>query len=321
MEGSQLNNIIKSSKNILLISHINPDGDTLGSICAMYGVIKDNFHKECEMLCVSKIPKIYEYLPNVSKIKKLEDFDTSREFDLVINVDIAAIDRAGDAKILFDKAKFRVNLDHHKTNRGYADLNIINPDASSTGELLCELFQELGLKISLGTATCLYTAILTDTGSFKYDNTTAAALKAAAQMVSIGVHPADIYKKVYESSSKNHVLLQAYCISKAEFSSDDKIVYTTVYKKDIEKFNAPEDCTEGLCEKLRAIVTTEAAFIVKEINPSLHKISMRSKNIDVAAICEVFGGGGHTLAAGCVIKGSMKDAVKKILDEISKRKI
>ena len=124
MEGSQLNNIIKSSKNILLISHINPDGDTLGSICAMYGVIKDNFHKECEMLCVSKIPKIYEYLPNVSKIKKLEDFDTSREFDLVINVDIAAIDRAGEAKILFDKAKFRVNLDHHKTNRGYADLNI-----------------------------------------------------------------------------------------------------------------------------------------------------------------------------------------------------
>ncbi len=287
----------------------------------MYGVIKDNFHKECEMLCVSKIPKIYEYLPNVSKIKKLEDFDTSREFDLVINVDIAAIDRAGEAKILFDKAKFRVNLDHHKTNRGYADLNIINPDASSTGELLCELFQELGLKISLGTATCLYTAILTDTGSFKYDNTTASALKAASQMVSIGVRPSEIYKKVYESSSKNHVLFQAYCISKAEFSSDDKIVYTTVYKKDIEKFNAPEDCTEGLCEKLRAIVTTEAAFIVKEINPSLHKISMRSKNIDVAAICEVFGGGGHTLAAGCVIKGSMKDAVKKILDEISKRKI
>lgn len=321
MEGLRLNNIIKSSKNILLISHINPDGDTLGSICAMYGVIKDNFHKECEMLCVSKIPKIYEYLPNVSKIKKLEDFDTSREFDLVINVDIAAIDRAGDAKILFDKAKFRVNLDHHKTNRGYADLNIINPDASSTGELLCELFQELGWKISLDTAKCLYTAILTDTGSFKYDNTTASALKAASQMVSIGVRPSEIYKKVYESSSKNHVLFQAHCISKAEFLSEDKIVYTTVYKKDIEKFNAPEDCTEGLCEKLRAIVTTEAAFIVKEINPSLHKISMRSKNIDVAEICEVFGGGGHTLAAGCVIKGSMKDAVKKILDEIRKREI
>lgn len=173
----------------------------------------------------------------------------------------------------------------------------------------------------LDTATCLYTAILTDTGSFKYDNTSASALKAASQMVSIGVRPSEVYKKVYESSSKNHVLFQAHCISKAEFLSEDKIVYTTVYKKDIEKFNAPEDCTEGLCEKLRAIVTTEAAFIVKEINPSLHKISMRSKNIDVAEICEVFGGGGHTLAAGCVIKGSMKDAVKKILDEIRKREI
>ena len=321
MECSQLHNIIKSSKNILLISHINPDGDTLGSICAMFTAIKDNFHKECEMLCVSKIPKIYEYLPNISKIKKLEDFDISREFDLVINLDVAAIDRVGDAKILFDKAKFKVNLDHHKTNRGYADLNIINADASSTGELLCEILQTLEWKISLETATCLYTAILTDTGSFKYDNTSASALKAAAQMVAIGVRPSDIYKKIYESSSKNHVLFQAHCISKSEFLENDKIVYTTVYKKDIEKFNAPEDCTEGLCENLRAIVTTEVAFIVKEINPSMHKVSMRSKTLDVAEICEVFGGGGHTLAAGCVVKAGMKETVKKILNEIRKREI
>lgn len=321
MECIQLNDIIKSSKNILLISHINPDGDTLGSVCAMYQVIRENFHKECEMLSVSKVPKIYEFLPNVSKIKMLEEIDLSREFDLVINIDVAAIDRIGDAKILFDRAKFRVNLDHHKTNRGYADLNIINPLASSTGELLEDVFNKLGWKISFETAVCLYTAILTDTGSFRFDNTTADSLKAAASMVKIGVHPADIYKKVYESSSKNHVLFQAYCVSKAEFCENDKVVYTTVYKKDIEKFNAPEDCTEGLTEKLRAIVTTEVAFVVRQISSSMSKVSMRSKNVDVAEICGVFGGGGHKLAAGCVIKGTVEDSIKKILDEIRKREI
>ncbi len=321
MECVQLNDIIKSSKNILIISHLNPDGDTLGSICAMSEVIRENFHKECELLCVSKVPKTYEFLPNVSKIKTLEDVDVSREYDLVINVDVAAIDRIGEAKVLFDKAKFTVNLDHHKTNRGYADLNIINPEASSTGELLAGIFKKIGWKVSYETAVCLYTAILTDTGSFRFDNTTSDSLKAAADMVKAGVKPAEIYKKVYESSSKNHVLFQAYCVSKAEFCENDKIVYTTVYKKDIEKFNAPEDCTEGLTEKLRAIVTTEVAFVVRQINSSTSKVSMRSKNVDVAEICGVFGGGGHRLAAGCMIKGTVEESIKKILEELRKREI
>ncbi len=321
MECSQLNDIIKSSKNILIISHINPDGDTLGSICAMSEVIRTNFHKECELLCVSKIPKTYEFLPNVSKIKSMEEIDKSREFDLVINVDVAAIDRAGDAKILFDKGKFTVNLDHHKTNNGYADLNIIKPEASSAGEVLCEIFKTLNWKITPETALCLYTAILTDTGCFRFDNTSADALRAASEMVEFGAKPSEIYKKVYESSSKNHVLFQAYCVSKAEFLEKDKVAYTTVYKKDIEKFNAPEDCTEGLTEKLRGISTTEIAFVVREIGASMSKVSMRSKKADVAEICAVFGGGGHTLAAGCVVKGTVKDTVQKILGEIRKREI
>lgn len=321
MECLQLNDIIKSSKNILIISHINPDGDTLGSLCAMYEIIKNNFHKECELLCVSKIPKTYEFLPNVSKIKTLEKIDTSREYDLVINVDVAAIDRIGEAKILFDRGKYTVNIDHHKTNKSYADLNIIKPQASSTGELLSEIFKKINWKISPETAICLYTAILTDTGSFRFDNTSADALKAASEMVAAGANPSDIYKKVYETSSKNHVLFQAYCVSKADFVDDDKIAYTTVYKKDIEKFNAPEDCTEGLTEKLRSIVTTRVAFVVREINTGTSKVSMRSKSVDVAEICGVFGGGGHKFAAGCVIKGTVKDTVKKILGEIRKREI
>lgn len=321
MECLQLNDIIKSSKNILIISHLNPDGDTLGSLCAMSEMIKNNFHKECELLCVSKIPKTYDFLPSVSKIKTLDKIDTSREYDLVINVDVAAIDRIGEAKILFDRGKFTVNIDHHKTNKSYADLNIIKPQASSTGELLCEIFNKLNWKISPETAICLYTAILTDTGSFRFDNTSADALKAASDMVAAGANPSDIYKKVYETSSKNHVLFQAYCVSKADFVDDDKIAYTTVYKKDIEKFNAPEDCTEGLTEKLRSIVTTRVAFVVREINTGTSKVSMRSKSADVAEICGVFGGGGHQFAAGCVIKGTVKDTVKKILGEIRKREI
>ncbi len=283
------------------------------------GAIKENFKKKCDTLLVSNLPKIYEFLPEVKDSKTIDTIDKSREYDLVINVDVAAIDRIADGQILFDKAKYTVNIDHHKTNNAYADLNIINPDASSTGEILYGIMKQLGWEISYETAVCLYTAILTDTGSFRFNNTTVKALEAASELVKIGVKPPEIYKYCYESNPKSLVLLQAYCVEKAVFSEDNKIVYTTVYKKDIEKFCAGEDCTEGLTEKLRAIATTEVAFVVKQSGHNISKVSMRSNGIDVAAVCAVFGGGGHALAAGCVVKASVEETVRKILDEVNKK--
>ncbi len=319
MDCSQLNDIIKSSKNILIISHLNPDGDTLGSMCGMYSAIKDNFKKHADMLILSKVPPIYEFLPYIKEAKPLDEYDKSREYDLVIDVDIAAYDRMCDAAVLFDKAKFTVNIDHHKTNNSYAKLNFVLPEASSTGEVLYELMKDMGWKISTETAISLYTAILTDTGSFRFDNTGVKAFQYASELVALGVKPSEIFKNCYESNSKELVQFQAYCISKAVFEDDDRIAYTVIYKKDIEKFNAGEDCTEGLAEKLRAIVTTDIAFIVKQIGANLSKISMRSKVLDVAEICAVFGGGGHKQAAGCVIKAAPAAAVRKVLVEIRKQ--
>lgn len=321
MDYSKLNNIIKSSKNILIISHVNPDGDTLGSMCGLYCAILDNFKKKCDMVAISKIPDVYSYLPHLSEVKNVDDLDKSREYDLVINVDVAALDRACDAKILFEKAKFTVNIDHHKTNNAYGNLNFINPDASSTGEVLFGCFEKMSWKVNLDCAICLYTAILTDTGSFRFDNTKPSTFEVASKLVEIGVQPSDIYKKVYESDSKTLVMFQSHCISKAKFLEDDKIAYALVYKKDMEKFSASDDCMEGLTEKLRAIVTTRIAFVAKEMKSGGTKISMRSKFADVAEICSVFGGGGHKFAAGCTIKAPVEDAAKKVLEEIKKREI
>lgn len=321
MDYSKLNDIIKSSKNILIISHINPDGDTLGSMCGLYSAILDNYRKKCDMMSISKIPDVYSYLPYLNEVKNIDEYDKSREYDLVINVDVASLDRIMDAKILFDKAKFNVNIDHHKTNNAYGNLNFINPNASSTGEVLFGCFNQMRWNINLDTAICLYTAILTDTGSFRFDNTKPSTFEAAAKLVEIGVQPSDIYKKVYESDSKTLVMFQAHCISKAKFLEDDKIAYTIVYKKDMEKFSAGDDCMEGLTEKLRAIVTTRIAFVAKEMKNGGTKVSMRSKFADVAEICEVFGGGGHKFAAGCTIKAPVEEAARKILEEIKKREI
>lgn len=318
----QLDFNIKDSKNILLISHINPDGDTLGAMCGMYSLIKDNYKKHCDMAAVSDIPVTYSFLPYINFVKKISELDLSRVYDLVITLDVAALDRCADAQILFTKAKASINIDHHETNSGYADINIIEPEAAAASEVLYGIARDLNLKITADTAICLYTGILTDTGGFKFSNTTQRTMDYAGKLIAKGANPADIYQKCYESCSKNMVLFQSHCLRKAQFTNDDKIAYTIVYKKDLEKFNNKgEDFTDGLTEKLRAIVTTEIAFVVKELNSTTSKVSMRSRTKDIAQICSAFGGGGHKLAAGAVIKGTPAQAVKLILKEIKNKNL
>ena len=309
-----LDNIIKQSKKILLLSHVNPDGDTLGSMCAMYSMIYKRFKIKPDMSIVSNVPLNYKFLPNVDLAQRY--FDSSLVYDLVITLDVAAIDRVRDSKIFFDKAKATVNFDHHKTNPKFGQYNIINPDASSCGEVLFDYFKENGWEFAEDAAKCLYVAIMTDTGNFRFENTSSKALRAAAELVDLGANPTYLYKQCYETKTKNLVMFQNYCVNKAEFINDNKIVYTTVYKKDLEKFSAGDDYTDGIAETLRAIDTTEVSFVVKEVDHKITKVSMRSKHIDVAKICETFGGGGHTFAAGCTVKASVGDTIKLLLKEI-----
>lgn len=321
MTIEQLDISIKNSKNILIVSHINPDGDTLGSMCGLYSLIKDNYKKKCEMVAVSNIPESYSFLPNIQEVKLIDKMDFSREYDLVINVDVASLDRCSDAQVLFNKAKNTINIDHHETNNGYGKLNYIEPYAAATAEVLVGIAKSLNWVITLNSAICLYTGILTDTGCFKFSNTTSRTMEYAGEMLNQGVKPSEIYQKCYESSSKDMVLFQSYCVNKAKFLCDNKIAYTIVYKKDLEKFNydGSEDYTDGLTEKLRAIRTTEIAFVIKELNVSTSKLSMRSKEKDIAQVCSAFGGGGHKLAAGSVIKASAEHAVKLVLDELKNK--
>jgi len=323
MVTQQLDISIKDSKNILLVSHINPDGDTLGSMCGLYSLIKDNYKKHCDMVAVSDIPATFSFLPYINLVKNIGEMDLSREYDLVINLDVAAPDRCAEAIKLFQKAKMTVNIDHHETNSSYGKINIVHPYAAATAEVLCEIIESLNWQVSADTAIPLYAGIMTDTGCFKFSNTTQKTMEYSGKLISKGANSSEIYQKCYETSSKEMVLFQSFCINKAQFVNNDKIAYTVVYKKDLEKFNngKGEDFTDGLTEKLRAIVTTEIAFVVKELNSTTSKVSMRSRTKDIAQICAVFGGGGHKLAAGALIKGTPNQVVKQILREIKNKNL
>lgn len=313
---NEFNEAVKSSKNILIISHVNPDGDTLGSMCALYNSILKQYKKKAEMLILSKLPRNYEFIPNVIEAKTIDKIDKSRQYDLVICVDVAALDRIIDAQIIFERAKYTINIDHHKTNNEYGKLAIVEPKASSTGEVIFNILKKLNWEFDLNTAVSIYTAILTDTGGFRFENTSSKVFKVAAELTEMGISPKEIYRKCYETKTKSMILFQNHCVGKAVFLNKDKIAYTTIYKKDMEKFSAGDDYTEGIAETLRGIDTTEISFVIKEIDLKACKVSMRSKKIDVAQICSKFGGGGHEFAAGCTIKSSCEEAAKKLLQEI-----
>lgn len=310
-------NIIKAD-DIIIFSHVNPDGDTLGSMIALYLIIKNNYKKEPVMVVAGEIPDIYCFLPQIDKTVTFDKIEKNKVFDLAIAIDVAAKDRMGAGVPIFDRAKVKMNIDHHKTNNGYGDYTLICPDACSAGEILFDMFESLKFPIDKDTADALYTSILTDTGGFRYDNTTAKSFRIAAKLVECGINAGEIARYCFETKAKQMVLLQANALINAEFFENQKIVCTCITNSDMEHFNAKEDYTEGIVGTLRQIKTTEVAAVLKEVTSQSTKVSLRSKNVDVSKIAGAFNGGGHIFAAGCTIQKPIKIAKEKLVEEIKK---
>ena len=316
------NNIIekiKEAQNIILISHLGPDGDTIGSTLAMANLIKENFeNKNVDFVIQHKIPDIYKFLPNANKAL-LKNTETQIScYDLAIGIDCATKNRMNYFEAIFDKAKFKINIDHHGTNNAYGDINIIDGNRSSCGELIFEFALNTNLKISKETAICLYTAILADTGAFRYSNTTSATLLAASKLVELGANPNNIYEHCFESRPVEMLKVASNAIANAIYISDNKIAYTKVDREMLKKYNALDEHLEGIPEILRQATSVEVAFVLKETVKKEAKFSFRSKTKDVASLCELFGGGGHKLAAGCVIQATLDEALEKVLPEVIK---
>ena len=311
-----LDDIIKSSNKILLLSHMNPDGDTLGSMCALYSMIYNRFKKKADMNIVSNLPYNYKFLPNINLAQRY--FDKSLVYDLVITLDVAAIDRVLDSKIFFDKAKCTINIDHHKTNKGFAKLNFIKGGYSSTGEVLFDLFNEANIEITKDMADCLYVAILTDTGCFRYETVTNKTFIAASKLFEKGVDTSDIAKKCYDNKPKSMVTFQADIISNAKFVMDNKVAYVIITDEKMKQYKVKNEHTEGIAETLRSINTVDISIVLKENENKTTKVSLRSKTIDLTPVVEKFNGGGHKMAAGCTIRKPAKAAIELILDEILK---
>ncbi len=315
---SMIDNFIEKigeAKNIFLASHVQPDGDNIGSILGL-GLALKKLGKEVHILKTDYIPKDFMFLPSIDIIR---DYNED-EIDVFIALDSSDEDRLGDNKVLLNKANTIINIDHHISNTNFGDINIVDSDAAATCEIAFKLIKTLNIDLDKDISTCLYTGISTDTGSFMYSNTSAKTHMIAAELLDIGIDKENININIWQSKSLDKTKLFIKTLETLETYFDDKVAIVMVTRDALRGTGASMEDTEGIVSFVRDIATVEVAVMLKEFEENEIKISMRSKKyVDVSNICALFGGGGHKRAAGCMISSNIEKAKEEILNALENK--
>jgi phosphoesterase RecJ-like protein len=306
---------IQESENIYIVSHVQPDGDNIGSILALWMALK-NIKERVFILKTDEIPSDFLFLPNINIINEYNHDDN---IDLLITLDTSDESRLGKNKDLLNQAKTIINIDHHISNINFGHINIVDSNAAATGELVYKLINRLKIPINKDIASCIYTAISSDTGSFMYDNTSAETHEIAAELIRTGIDKGNININLYQSRSIERTMLFAKALETLKLYFENKVAIVKITRSMVEEVNAKMEDTEGIVSFIREIASVEVATILKEFNEEEIKVSMRSKRyVDVSSLCANLGGGGHIRAAGCTINSPIDIAEELILNELEK---
>lgn len=300
---------IKEAKRIAISGHINPDGDCIGACLGLCTYILDCDPEKKVDILLEPISDKFLFLKHSNKI--LQERSVEEPYDLYFAVDCSDMGRLGAFRKNFEEAKFKICVDHHISNQGFGDLTFIDADASSTCEILYDIFEEK--KISFDTAQCLYLGIVHDTGVFKHSSTTRKVMEIAGALIDKGVRPDFIidetfYKKTY---IQNQILGRA--LMESILLMDGKTIFSAIKKKDMDFYGIESGDLDGVIDQLRVTEGVECALFLYEKAEGQFKVSLRSNGkVDVRKIAEKFGGGGHVRAAGCTVDGNVRDIVNNI---------
>jgi phosphoesterase RecJ-like protein len=310
---------VRDCRRALVVSHEHPEGDAIGSTLALALALAET-GKEVVAYNVDGVPETFAFLPGADRV--VREIESADPFDVVFLVDCGAFDRGGK-RITDLLAAHRnvVNIDHHATNERFGRWNVVVSDASSTGEIVHRVLTEAGIEISPDVATNLYTAILTDTGSFQNGATGPAALRACADLIEAGADPAAIADRVYFAFPARRQRLLGAVLSTLRLDAGGRIASMVVTRAMMEELGANPADLEGFVEELRRVRGATVALLIRQDDELVQKASMRSRDgFDVAEIASVLGGGGHKAAAGCTLRGvSIDEARARMIEEIRRR--
>ena len=304
---------LKKAHSFVLVSHIDPDGDTIGSVLAL-GLMLEGMGKKVTLFCQDSVPDIYEFLPHASKFKT--EIPSTQKFDLGMVLDAGSIKRVGRGIDVLLQAKQVINIDHHSDNTLYGDLNLVKP-VSSVAEIIYEFPKALNIKITPAIAQCLMAALMTDTGGFRYSNTTVTTMEIGAALAHAGASPSLIAREVYESKPLPAMQLLAKALGRAKTAKNGKLIWTVISRATMNKLGARDQDAMGVVDSLRSIKGVEVAVVIREYRVGKIKVNLRSKmSVNVSRIAKKLGGGGHPRSSGVVLEGKLSELVEKIVKTI-----
>lgn len=315
-ELDEVINEIKTRDNFIVTSHLNPEGDSMGSQLALYEIL-NKCGKKVAALNQDGCPENLKFLQNSDIVYKELPYGFLPETAIVLDCPVRY--RVGAIAKVLDKADFVINVDHHVSNEFFGDLNWIEPDASSVGEMVYHIGKKLNVEMDKTIAEAIYVAIVTDTGMFNYENTSRATHEIAGELMSRGVKPNVVFRHIFENKSYAQLRVLARVLSDIKLEEDGKLAYVSLTRDMIEGEGLKEVAHEEFINYPRAIKGVEVAVLFNQKDPSNEtlNVSFRSNGkIDVNKIASSLGGGGHKKASGCLMRMRPDDARKKVLETV-----
>ncbi len=306
---SQVVQLIEQKYRFMITSHIRPDGDGLGSGLALYWMLR-SLGKDVDVVLRDRVPPSYTVLPGTDLV--LVQDDVRVNYDAAFIIECSDVERPGLPSL---KDQFVVNIDHHSTTVPFGDINWIDPTAAAVGEMIYNLSKALGIEVTKEIAECIYTALLTDTGSFHFSNTTERTLKIASELVRRGVEPARISQALFYSHPFSKIKLLGLVLSEIQRDESGRVAWIKLDRETMYEADACDEDADGIVNHALSVGEVEAVAFFKELEPDVYRVSLRSKGkSNVAKVAETFGGGGHRNAAGCRIEGDFEVVKQRVIE-------
>ncbi|HWN09506.1 MAG TPA: bifunctional oligoribonuclease/PAP phosphatase NrnA [Pyrinomonadaceae bacterium] len=304
---SQVVELIEAKNKFAITAHLRPDGDSLGSSLGLYWLLRA-LDKDVEVIMRDPVPHTYRNLPGARDVRVTPTADDS--YDGVFVIECSDVARPG---LLNLEKQFVVNIDHHATTAHFGKINWIDSTAAACGEMIYNLAKALGVRVTKEIAECCYTALITDTGSFHYSNTTERTFKVASELLRTGVKPAKTAEAVFASYPWSRIQLMGAVLSTARRDSTGHVALLRHSMEMQQSAAASDEDADGFVNYPLTVGEVEAVAMLKECEPGVYRTSLRSKGeVNVAKVAELFGGGGHRNAAGCTLRGTWEEVEEKI---------
>ena len=312
--------LIRKSKSFLISAHTNPEGDALGSELAFYWLVK-KLGKEAVIVNEDNVPPECEFMPGINNIRKYKNERQKFNFDCFVTLDSSDLKRTGEVYRLNYCNKPVLNIDHHISNSKFADVNWVDPDASSCSEMIYRIYKKMKVEIDKDAALALYAGILTDTGSFRYSNTSAFTHRAVAELLEFGINVPEVYKYAYENIPFDDMKILTRVLPAIKKDAKGKVIWFELPHNLLRNKKLSFDLAEHLLTFGRAIRGVEAVVLFKENLGTKNevRVNLRSQGkVDVNKVASYFGGGGHKAAAGATVYGKIASVRRKVLEKIRK---